>query len=112
MDGDNCRACKRQVHDITNWSDARRAAFLSACRTEVCVSYRLPMTAAAMVAVAAAPLPVAAECPPMIETVVYVGGLIDLENVEVAVAHRNRDVGSVLTWEAMTEVRARPAGAR
>lgn len=84
MDGDNCRACKRQVHDITDWSDARRVAFLSACTTEVCVSYRLPVTAAALVAVAAAaaPLPAAAECPPMVEEMIIVGGLIDLDNVE------------------------------
>lgn len=86
MDGDRCRACKRQVHDITDWSDAQRVGFLAACQDDVCVSYRLPVTAAAAlaaVAAAAAPLPAAAECPPLIvEEMIIVGGITDPRAVD------------------------------
>ena len=86
MVGDQCSACRRQVHDITDWSDAQRRRFLAACGGEVCVSYRLPVTAAAAlaaVAAAAAPLPAAAECPPIIvEELIIVGGITDPRAVE------------------------------
>lgn len=56
MDGDWCRMCGQQVHDITDWTDAERAALLRGCEGEVCVSYRVPVTsalaAAALVATA------------------------------------------------------------
>ena len=48
----NCRLCKREVHDITDWAEEERRAFLSACEGEVCVSYR----AGARTAIAAAAL--------------------------------------------------------
>ena len=61
MDGDMCRMCKRQVIDITDWSDGDRTAFLAGCETEVCVSYRLPLRPAiAAAALAAAAIPTAA----------------------------------------------------
>lgn len=68
MDGDFCRMCKRNVVDLTAWSDAQRVSFLASCETEVCVSYRLPLrpalAAAAMVAALAA-LPAAAQDVPV-----------------------------------------------
>ena len=98
MDGDHCRACKRQVHDITGWSDQQRLTFLKACRTEVCVSYRLPATAAAAaaaLAAVAAPLPAAAECPPMeVDYVVIVGGLVDLDGVALVEASSAEDLAT------------------
>lgn len=47
MEGSFCRMCKQQVHDITDWTDAERLALLRRCdETEVCVSYRVPVTSA------------------------------------------------------------------
>jgi predicted Fe-S protein YdhL (DUF1289 family) len=99
MDGDFCRMCKREVVDLTAWSDDERVAFLSVCKEEVCVSYRLrPAIAAAALAVAAipaaaaaqdqaAPAPVAAvssdEIGPVEEDdFVIVGGIRDPGNAE------------------------------
>ena len=57
MDGDWCRMCGQQVHDITDLSDAARAAVLGRCDGAICVSYRVPvaMAAAALAVSAAAP---------------------------------------------------------
>lgn len=59
MDGDFCRMCKRQVFDLSGWSDGERVAFLASCSDEVCVSYRLPLrellAAATLASLAAAP---------------------------------------------------------
>ena len=64
MDGDVCRLCARQVFDITDWTDGQRMAFLAGCEEEVCVSYRLPLRAAAMAAAfVAAPALAAAQEP-------------------------------------------------
>jgi predicted Fe-S protein YdhL (DUF1289 family) len=60
MDGDHCRMCKRQVFDITDWTDAARVDFLAGCREEVCVSYRIVRPALAAAALAAAAIPTAA----------------------------------------------------
>ncbi|HEV2866777.1 MAG TPA: hypothetical protein VGX37_09690, partial [Allosphingosinicella sp.] len=61
MDGDVCRMCKRQVFDLTDMADGDRVAFLSGCRDEVCVSYRLrPALAAAALAASMVALPAAA----------------------------------------------------
>ncbi|MCW3846117.1 hypothetical protein OF829_02630 [Sphingomonas sp. LB-2] len=71
FDGDFCRMCKRNVVDLTAWSDGERAAFLASCETEVCVSYRLPIRpalAAAALAAAVAALPAAAQDAPATET--------------------------------------------
>ena len=59
MDGDFCRMCKRTVHDLTDMSDPERAAFLTACGGDACVSYIAyvrPAVAAALVAASAAVL--------------------------------------------------------
>ncbi len=40
MEGDTCRLCKREVVDINGFSDAERVAFLKACDSEVCVTYK------------------------------------------------------------------------
>jgi len=59
MDGDFCRMCKRQVFDLSGWSDGERVTFLAGCGEEVCVSYRLPLrellAAATLASLAAAP---------------------------------------------------------
>lgn len=87
MDGDMCRMCKRQVHDITDWSDQQRLDFLAACQGEVCVSYRLPrVAAAAAVALTALAAPMAAaaqDCPETYIDATEVGGLRDLGKVEM-----------------------------
>lgn len=54
MDGDVCRLCKRQVHDLTAMGDAERKAFLASCETEVYVSYTLPLKQAVVAAMLAA----------------------------------------------------------
>lgn len=84
MDGDVCRLCKRQVHDITDMSDGERVAFISGCSEEVCVSYRVrPALAAAAIAVAALTAPIAASACDATDTVVVTaGGITDLKNVE------------------------------
>lgn len=41
MQGNQCRLCKREVVDLTQMASAQRKEFLSACDTEVCVSYRV-----------------------------------------------------------------------
>ena len=78
MDGDFCRMCKRQVVDLTAWSDDQRVAFLSGCEEEVCVSYRLPLRpaiAAAALAVAAMGMPTAAAAQDEDESMIVVGGI-------------------------------------
>lgn len=55
MQGDFCRMCERQVHDITAMSDAERIALVSGCKDEICVSYSLTAkTALAAAALGAA----------------------------------------------------------
>lgn len=59
MEGDFCRMCRREVHDLTDMDEAGRSAFLAACGGEACVSYRLnvkPALAAALIAASAAAL--------------------------------------------------------
>jgi predicted Fe-S protein YdhL (DUF1289 family) len=92
MEGDQCRMCQREVHDITAMSDAERDAFLAACSGEVCVKYefRMPRRAAALALGAAAvamPLPLAAQDAPVPdeayeEIEILVGGLTHLDKVE------------------------------
>lgn len=43
MDGDVCSQCERQVFDLTAMTEGDKAAFLSTCSGEVCVSYKLPI---------------------------------------------------------------------
>jgi hypothetical protein len=55
-----CRMCKRQVVDITDWTDAARRELIAGCKDEVCVSYRIVRPALAAAALAAAMVPAAA----------------------------------------------------
>jgi hypothetical protein len=49
LDDTKCQLCKREVHDLSDMSDHERAQFLSSCEeNEICVSYRLPVTAVLM----------------------------------------------------------------
>ena len=87
MDGDVCRACKRQVFDLTAMSDDQRVAFVRGCKDEVCVSYRLPMRpaiAAAAIAAAIIAVPTAAAaCSDETEMMtVVVGGIKDPAHVK------------------------------
>jgi predicted Fe-S protein YdhL (DUF1289 family) len=103
MDGDFCRMCRRQVFDITGWTDGERKAFLAGCREEVCVSYRIVRPALAAAALAAAAIPTAAAAqdqaapaaapaaadefgPVAQEMLVIVGGIKDPANAEFASA--------------------------
>lgn len=57
IEGDFCRKCKREVHDITDLDEAGRAAFFEACNGKACVRYRfdaMPAAAAALIAASAA----------------------------------------------------------
>ncbi|MBX3481152.1 MAG: hypothetical protein KF842_12195 [Caulobacter sp.] len=93
MDGDTCRMCQRQVHDLSAMDDQQRQAFLQSCREEVCVSYRFPLgpvlaAAGAAVALAATPLAAAAQDAPAAQDPememyeIIVGGITDLANIE------------------------------
>ncbi len=46
MDGDVCRLCHREVHDISDLSSAARQALVADCADELCVSYRVPVKSA------------------------------------------------------------------
>jgi len=61
MDGDVCRVCVRQVHDLNAMSDVERAAFLASCSGDICVSYSLRPAIATAVAALAFALPAAAQ---------------------------------------------------
>lgn len=85
MDGDMCRACKRQVFDLTAMTDGERVAFMDGCATEVCVSYKLPLAALAMAATLGAPMAAAAQEAASVDMdnfVLIVGGVKDVANVE------------------------------
>ncbi len=85
MDGEMCRACKRQVFDLTAMTDDERVAFMNGCATEVCVSYKLPLTALAAAAALGVPMAAAAETAPpsdITTMVIVVGGVKDVANVE------------------------------
>jgi predicted Fe-S protein YdhL (DUF1289 family) len=84
MDGDFCRMCKREVTDLTAMSDGERVAFLDACTGEVCVSYRVPVLAAAAVAALSAGFAMAAPAAADDMTVqeVIVGGIRAPQKVE------------------------------
>ena len=41
VDGDICRLCDREVHDITDLSVAARRALVAGCSGEICVSYKV-----------------------------------------------------------------------
>lgn len=67
MDGDICRLCHKQVHDLTEMTDDQRRALLAACAGDTCVSYkvtaRTAATLAALAAAAVGGLPAAAQPP-------------------------------------------------
>lgn len=94
LDGDFCRMCKRDVFDLSGWSDGERAAFLSGCETEVCVRYTLPIRpaiAAAALAMAAVAAPAhaqdtaaaAASVPDVELDQIIVGGIKDPKNARL-----------------------------
>jgi hypothetical protein len=77
MDGEVCRLCKREVFDLTDMSDGDRVAFIKGCSGEVCVSYRIPVMAAAVAAIAIAAPMAAAACEATNAEMVIVGGIKD-----------------------------------
>ncbi|MCA1748781.1 MAG: hypothetical protein LC634_04375 [Sphingomonadales bacterium] len=93
MEGDFCRMCKRQVHDLTAMSDGERSDFLARCSDEICVSYSLRPAVAAVAMAAAVALPSAASAqdgspfptlgtPTPASLYIIVGGIKDLDAVE------------------------------
>lgn len=115
MDVDICRLCKREVTDIAGFSDAERVAFLKACTTEVCVTYKFPARAAAAAAMTtfmlATPLHAAAD-PDSEETVMIVtgGGITDPTKVEFVSDAEDESVPElpVMYDDAQANDRARP----
>jgi hypothetical protein len=77
MDGETCRLCEREVFDLTHMTDGDRVAFMKGCSGEVCVSYRIPVMAAAVAAIAIATPMAAAACEATNDTVVVTGGIKD-----------------------------------
>ena len=43
MDGDICRLCKREVHDLTDMAEDAKLALFDSCSDEICVTYRIDM---------------------------------------------------------------------
>ena len=41
MDGDICRLCKREVHDLTGMAEDAKRALFAGCADEICVTYRI-----------------------------------------------------------------------
>lgn len=41
MDGDVCRLCKREVHDLTGMAEDAKRALFEGCADEICVTYRI-----------------------------------------------------------------------
>ena len=59
IDGGLCRACRREVHDLTAMNARQRTDFLKGCGGDACVSYTMtaqPALAAALIAASAAVL--------------------------------------------------------
>ena len=67
MDGDICRLCHKQVHDLTDMTDEQRRTLMNACADDLCVSYkvtaRTAATLAALAVAAVGGLPAAAQPP-------------------------------------------------
>jgi hypothetical protein len=54
MDGEICRLCKREVHDLTDMAEDFKRALFDSCTEDLCVTYRIDMRPAlAAVAVGA-----------------------------------------------------------
>src|ERR1041384_2856105 len=83
MAGDVCRACKRQVFDLSAMSDGERVAFMKGRSSRVGVSYKMRATPAVRAAMIPAGLAApAAACPDETSVVVVVtgGGITDPAN--------------------------------
>jgi hypothetical protein len=80
MDGDMCRVCTRQVHDLNALSEAERIALLASCSGEICVSYSLRPAIIAAASLVALALPAAAQEVAFDEELI-VGG-VDIAQIE------------------------------
>lgn len=128
LDGDFCRMCKRDVFDLSGWSDGERTAFLSGCETEVCVRYTLPIRpaiAAAALAAAAMTAPayaqdtvsaaIEATIPDSELDQIFVGGIKDPKNARIVQVEDPADAAlpelPVVFDEpaAVSSVKAKPA---
>ena len=127
MDGDMCRMCRRQVIDISDWTDAARRELIAGCKDEVCVSYRLVRPALAAAALAAAAIPTAAAAQDMAappaavapaaaeevvteDMYVTVGGINDPANAEFASAEELAAIPEVpVAYEDDGDAAAQPA---
>jgi hypothetical protein len=94
MDGDVCRLCKREVHDLTAMSGPERRVFLKACGGEVCVSYRvaagtaLALSAFGISAIASPPASAQTD-PTQCMDVIIVGGIKDGSKATLIVEDEN-----------------------
>jgi predicted Fe-S protein YdhL (DUF1289 family) len=98
LDGDFCRMCKREVFDLSGWSDGERIAFLKGCETEVCVRYTLPVRpalAAAALAAVVVGLPAAAQEP----TVIYGDTAVPDEDYDMIIVGGIKDPKAVAMVE-------------
>ena len=94
MDGDTCRVCKRQVFDITTFSDEARTAFLRGRAEEVYVFYKFPVrvAVAALMVAGALAAPMAAAAQDFDENVIIVGGITDPANATLVADPRDESV--------------------
>lgn len=76
LDGEVCRLCRREVHDLTAMSDSERVAFMKSCTGEICVRYSVrPAIAAAALAATLVTPTAAAACSTVQMEIVMVGGI-------------------------------------
>lgn len=53
LEGDVCRLCQREVHDLNLLDEAARVALVAGCRDEICVRFSVPRGSALAVAMGA-----------------------------------------------------------
>lgn len=94
VDGDICRLCHKQVHDLSDMTDNQRRAFIKACEGDACVTYRVSARTAAILAALAATaiggLPAAAQPPAQTHrnddvVIVIAGGIGRSEPMDIAI---------------------------
>jgi hypothetical protein len=110
VDGDICRLCDREVHDITAMSTADRRTLVAACSGEICVSYRLvaksAIAAAALGASLGSPAFTQSEPPTPTEAT---DGDFCLEGDVIIVAAGGLKAPEAVEWLAVDLDEARPA---
>ncbi|WP_077146012.1 hypothetical protein [Sphingopyxis sp. KK2] len=110
VDGDICRLCDREVHDITDLSSRDRRALVAGCSGEICVSYRLvaksALAAAALGASLGSPAFAQSDTPAPTEAA---DGDFCLEGDVIIVAAGGLKAPDAVEWLAVDLDDARPA---